>query len=151
MGGGIAGVIKENVKVEYCYNLGTVTNNTTGDTVGGVVGILVADDKEPLDSSKASSIRNCYNTATVSSLGLCTGGICGFVRDHCSVKNCYVTSDLVVERKGKQATANRGISEDYIGKIVGKLNMISSEYMSSNTNEITVSVYYVVSGRKRRK
>jgi len=144
--GGIVGVAKHKIIVEFCYNMGTIQITSNGGHAGGIAGILISNDADNPNSYYASKVQYCYNSATVSANGKYVGGIVGHVDNYCSVKNCNVSSDLIVRGNGKTATANRGQQEDYIGKIVGNLGIVSSDYLGNNTNSITVSVYYVVNG-----
>lgn len=82
--GGIVGCNEENGTVERCTNTGTVAGdgNANESYVGGIAGY-----------NHDASIRDCYNTAEVSSDGDYVGGVAGVAYDG-TIENCYSTGKI---------------------------------------------------------
>ena len=84
------GVVKNVVKIKYCYNRGTINGTSYA---AGVCGYI--------DTSVTVEITNCYNTGVVS--GGNVGGICGLIQSssHAVVTNCYYLSETATDDGGK--------------------------------------------------
>jgi len=133
--------------VEYCYNLGSVTSTGGGKCTGGIVGENHAYDGSALLSERASSVEKSYNVANVTSNGTGIGGIVGYNRQYCYVKNCYQSKEYSVKKGSTSATENVGSSSDYLGKIIGYAYSTSTTYVTGNGILTTMpTVYNVVNG-----
>lgn len=118
---GIGGVCGENDYggiIENCFNEGTVRATTEEGTfvfggVGGVCGI-----------NKMSTIKSCYNTASVSGK-YAVGGVCG-ISSRGTTTNCYYLSNTAIGGIGGQDESGkaekRSIEEFKSGEVAWLLN-----------------------------
>ncbi|WP_308397081.1 GLUG motif-containing protein [Prevotella sp.] len=118
---GIGGVCGENDYggiIENCFNEGTVRATTEEGTfvfggVGGVCGI-----------NEMSTIKSCYNTASVSGK-YAVGGVCG-ISSRGTTTNCYYLSNTAIGGIGGQDESGkaekRSIEEFKSGEVAWLLN-----------------------------
>lgn len=118
---GIGGVCGENDYggiIENCFNEGTVRATTEEGTfvfggVGGVCGI-----------NEMSTIKSCYNTASVSGK-YAVGGVCG-ISSRGTTTNCYYLSNTTIGGIGGQDESGkaekRSIEEFKSGEVAWLLN-----------------------------
>ena len=118
---GIGGVCGENDYggiIENCFNEGTVRATTEEGTfvfggVGGVCGI-----------NEMSTIKSCYNTASVSGK-YAVGGVCG-ISSRGTTTNCYYLSNTAIGGIGGQdergKAEKRSIEEFKSGEVAWLLN-----------------------------
>jgi len=147
--GGITGGMAANGEISNCYNLGEVicTGPTTAYWVGGIAGTNFSHDGSGYVEERASIISNCYNNANVSSSGTRVGGITGVNKDYCSVKKCYIGSEVVVKYGTTQAEELIGTANNYVGQIIGETASTDTTYVD-DIGVLTAmpTVYHVVNG-----
>ena len=125
----VGGVVGDNDggRVENCYNTGSVTSSVTssGSPVGGVVGYnrsggsvtnsYNTGEVSGLDSGSdvggvvgynSSTVKNCYNTGTVTGPSTNVGGVVGDNRG--PVENCYNTGNISGNVSGGVVGQNHG-------------------------------------------
>ena len=138
----VGGVVGDNDggRVENCYNTGSVTSSVTssGSPVGGVVGYnrsggsvtnsYNTGEVSGLDSGSdvggvvgynSSTVKNCYNTGTVTGPSTNVGGVVGDNRG--PVENCYNTGNISGNVSGGVVGQNHGtVTNCYnTGKVTG--------------------------------
>jgi len=122
--GGIAGFIGvagKTYSIDKCSNTGSVTvsGESTESLAGGIAGTVGAG---------TVTIKNSYNTGTVSGTGFSCGGIAGSLSNSSSIINCY--------NQGEVHGASTGSSSNYgTGGLCG--TFIGNLYYSYTSGKVT--------------
>ena len=138
-GGGIVG--NNQSKIQYCYNLKDIENNSTKPMIGGIVGHS-AKAREDVECV----IKNCYNTASITSSSNYIGGLAGNIQNNCIFNNCYILNSIKVKNKTDIITTQYGnLSNNYTGRFIGNKDNSSTviEIKELSSDEIP-TVYEVM-------
>jgi hypothetical protein len=117
--GGIAGYAN-NVAINNCYNMGSISSFSSGTGVSGAGGIV--------GFARNVIINNCYNSGSISSSGgyarAC--GIVGTGMNNITINNCYNTGNI-----GNYSPSNSGIAR---GEYTGTSLSINNCYNTGQSN-----------------
>lgn len=124
--GGIAGdTAVSNIIITNCINEGEITLVNQGAYVGGIVGIIPTDGKDPsgnITESNRPKVLYCYNTGKITG-GSGVGGIVGCFAQYLSlIDRCYNAGNI----NGKSST----------GGLVGSLGRSSQIKNCYNTGNV---------------
>lgn len=144
--GGISSRLRAYGEIRYCYNLGTITNNSQNIFVGGITGQVAAFNGVGEVFECSSKVEYSYNSGNVESKGAEVGGICGENTICSYIRNSYIANTTTVKYNGTSATANIGSASSYLGKIIGYNVAGSSNVTSVGVLSSMPTVYQVVNG-----
>ena len=114
--GGIVGT-SEGAEISECYFKGNLTGNSY---IGGILG-YVPENSDTLNTSKKTTIKDCYTKAALTGYGSFIGGILGRVQGEVEVTDCYVTG-TVESKNGDRAG---GIVGSYMRRSLVAKNNVS--------------------------